>query len=267
MDHDELLNMLALRIDDKAFLNLIRKWLKAGILDTDGNVIDPETGTPQGGIVSPILANVYLHYALDLWFEKVVKKHCDGRATIIRYADDFVCAFQFRDDAQRFYRVLPKRLGKFHLEVAPEKTQIIRFSRFRLSMKRSFIFLGFELYWFRDHEGIERVMRRTARNKLQRACREMKEWIKSSRHLEGREFIVGLNRRLRGHYNYYGLRGNLKSLERFYAWAIECTYKWLNRRGGKRKSFTWSALNRAIKRVGIALPMITETRYQRKVFA
>jgi len=231
MDHDWLMKMLALRIDDRAFLNLIQKWLKAGILDTDGKVIDPDMGTPQGGIVSPILANVYLHYALDLWFEHVVKRHCDGRATMIRYADDFVCAFQYKSDAEKFYRVLPKRLEKFHLEVAPEKTQIIRFSRFHLSMKRTFIFLGFEIYWFPDHDGKERVMRRTARKKLQRACREIKDWIKKARHTEGRQFIVGLNRRLRGHYNYYGLRGNLASLERFYDWATNCTYKWLNRRG------------------------------------
>jgi len=267
MNHDWLLEMLALRIDDRAFLNLIEKWLKAGILDTDGKVIDPETGTPQGGIVSPILANVYLHYALDLWFEKVVKKRCRGRATIIRYADDFVCAFQYKSDAENFYRALPTRLEKFSLEVAPEKTQILRFSRFHLSMKRTFIFLGFEIYWFLDHDGKERVMRRTARKKLQRACREIKEWIKKERHLEGRKFIIGLNRRLRGHYNYYGLRGNLSSLERFYNWAIKCVYKWLNRRGGKRKSFTWEALKRAIKRVGVATPVITEKQFQRKVKA
>ena len=264
MNHDWLLEMLTLRIDDKAFINLIRKWLKAGILDTDGKIIDPDTGTPQGGIVSPILANVYLHYALDLWFEKVVKKHCQGRAIMIRYADDFVCGFQYKTDADRFFKVLPKRLEKFSLEVAPEKTKIIRFSRFHLSMKRHFIFLGFELYWFRDHDGHERVMRRTARKRLQRACREIKIWIKENRHLEGRKFIIGLNRRLTGHYNYYGLRGNIKSLKRYYSWAMECTFKWLNRRGGKRKTFTWDAFNRAVDRVGIALPVIMEKQFQRK---
>jgi len=265
MNHDWLLEMLALRIDDQAFINLIRKWLKAGILDTDDKIIDPETGTPQGGIVSPILANVYLHYALDIWFEKVVKKHCQGRATMMRYADDFVCAFQYKTDANRFYKVLPDRLKKFSLEVAPEKTKIIRFNRFHLSMKRHFVFLGFELYWFRDHDGQERVMRRTARKRLQRACREIKDWIRVNRHLEGRKFIIGLNRRLTGHYNYYGLRGNLTSLKRFYRWALKCTCKWLNRRGGKRKTFTWGAFYRAVDRVGIALPVITEKQFQRKV--
>ena len=120
--------MLRLRIDDRAFLGLIRKWLKAGVLDTDGAVIHSDTGTPQGGIVSPVLANVYLHYVLDLWFEKVVKAHCRGEVLLYRYADDWVCAFRFRDDAERFYRALPRRLEKFGLQVAPEKTRILRFS-------------------------------------------------------------------------------------------------------------------------------------------
>lgn len=267
LDHDWLLEMLALRIDDRAFLKLIGKWLKAGILDTDGKVIDPDTGTPQGGIVSPILANVYLHYALDLWFEKVVKAHGRGEALIIRYTDDFVCAFRYREDAERFYRVLPERLEKFQLQVALEKTQILRFSRFHPSMKRRFTFLGFELYWFPDREGTPRVMRRTARKKLQGACRRIKDWIKGNRHLKGPAFIVGLNRRLNGHYNYYGLRGNSRSLWRVYQWAMECAFKWLNRRGGKRKSFTWKAFTRALQRLGAAKPRITEKKRQHVVFA
>ncbi len=266
MDHDWLLKMLAQRIDDKAFLNLIEKWLKAGILDTDGKVIDPNTGSPQGGIVSPILANLYLHYALDLWFEKVVRKDCLGEVMICRYADDFVCAFRYKDEAEKFYRELPKRLEKFNLEVAPEKTQIIRFSRFHPGVKRRFTFLGFEMYWFPDRQNTPRVMRRTARKKLQGACRRIKEWIKENRHLKGRQFITALNRRLIGHYNYYGLIGNKQSLNRYYNWAIECAFKWLNRRGGKRKSFTWSAFKQAIMRLGIALPRITEEKKQHRVY-
>ncbi len=267
MDHDWLLKMLALRIDDRAFLGLIRKWLKAGILDTDGSILDPQTGTPQGGNISPILANVYLHYTLDLWFEKVVKSHCRGEAFICGYADDFVCAFRYRDDARRFFRALPKRLERFGLEVASEKTQILRFSRFHPSMRRRFTFLGFELYWCKDRLGVPRVKRRTARKKLQSACKRIKTWIKENRHLKGQVFMDGLNRRLRGHYNYYGLRGNSRSLYRFYGWAVRCAYKWLNRRGGKRRSFTWKAFNRAIKRFGIAVPQITETKREHVVYA
>ncbi|MCP4756551.1 MAG: group II intron reverse transcriptase/maturase, partial [Proteobacteria bacterium] len=275
IDHDRLLEMLSLRIDDRAFLNLIRKWLlnsrdsqrRTGILDTDGKVIDPDTGTPQGGIVSPILANVYLHYALDLWFEEVVRKYGRGKAIVCRYADDFVCAFQLKDDAERFYRTLPKRLGKFGLEVAPEKTQIVRFSRFHPGMERGFTVLGFEFHWFFDHKGEKRVMRRTARRKLKGACRRINEWIKENRRLKGREFIKALNRRLRGHYNYYGMKGNMKSLVRFYRWAIECSFKRLNRRGGKRKSFTWKAFIQALDRLEVAKPLFTETQRLHKVWA
>ncbi len=262
IDHDLLLEVLALRIDDKAFVHLIRLWLKAGILDTDGQVLHPETGTPQGGIVSPILANVYLHYGLDVWFDRVVRRQCRGEAMLLRYADDFVCAFRYRDDAQAFYRELPKRLAKFTLEVAPEKTQIIRFSRFHPSKKRRFTFLSVEFFWFRDWEGEIRVMRRTAPKRLHKACRSIKEWIKLNRHKSRQEFISGLNRRLRGHYQYYGLRGNLTSLYRFYNWAIECVFKWLNRRGGKRKSFTWGQFNRALCVLGIAEPKVTETAWK-----
>jgi RNA-directed DNA polymerase len=174
LDHDWLLTMLKLRIDDRAFLGLIRKWLKAGIL-IDGTVDHPDTGTPQGGVVSPILANVYLHYVVDLWVEKVVKSRCLGQALISRYCDDFVCAFQLREDAERIYQALPKRLGKFTLEVAPEKTGILRFSRFHPTMRRRFSFLGFEFYWYNDRKGVPRVTRRTARTRLIRACRTIKD--------------------------------------------------------------------------------------------
>jgi group II intron reverse transcriptase/maturase len=263
MDHDWLLKMLSLRITDRAFLNLIQKWLKAGILETDGTIINPDTGTPQGGIISPILANVYLHFALDLWFEKVVKPQCKGEAMICRFADDWICAFQLRDDAQRFYRELPKRLEKFHLETAPEKTQIVRFSRFHAEMKRRFTFLGFEFFWKRDREGVPRVKRRTSRKKLQGAYKRIKEWIKSNRHLPGGEFFKTLNAKLVGHYNYYGVRGNFLSLKDFFKVAKESVYKWLNRRGGKRKSFTKPQFEQILERVKIALPHVTEVSRRR----
>lgn len=267
LDHDWLLKMLSLRIDDRAFLQLIRKWLKAGVLETDGQVLHPGAGTPQGGIISPVLANLYLHYAVDLWFDRVVKSKCRGEALLCRYADDFVCAFRYEGDARQFYEVLPQRLAKFGLEVAEEKTRIVRFSRFHPSIKRRVSFLGLELYWFPDRQGMPRVMRRTARKKLQGACRAIKDWIKANRHLPGREFIRGLNRRLLGHYNYFGLRGNLRSLWRFYQWAVECAFKWLNRRGGKRASFTWAVFHRAIQKLGIAKPRITESSCAHRVFA
>lgn len=126
INHKWLLKMLEERIDDKPFIHLINKWLKAGILSTDGKVLHPVTGTPQGGIVSPILANIYLHYVLDLWFEKKVKPNCKGEAYLCRYADDFICAFRFKDDVEEFYRALIERLNKFGLSLSPDKTRIIR---------------------------------------------------------------------------------------------------------------------------------------------
>ncbi|HEY90630.1 MAG TPA: group II intron reverse transcriptase/maturase [Dehalococcoidia bacterium] len=263
MDHDKLLEMLSRRIDDKAFLNLIRKWLKAGVLESDGRVIHPETGTPQGGVISPILANVYLHYVLDLWFEEVVKPYSRGQVLMCRYADDWVSAFQYLNDAERYYRALPKRLKKYNLEVAEDKTRILRFSRFHPSRKRKIAFLGFELYWKADRQGVLRVNRQTARKRLQRATKRISEWIKSNRHLRGSEFFSQLNRRLRGHYNYYGVRGNSESLSRFYKRAIECAFKWLNRRGGKRRSYTWEEFKRVLNLVKIAQPRITEVKHQR----
>jgi RNA-directed DNA polymerase len=266
MDHNWLLEMLRLRIDDRAFLGLIRKWLKAGILETDGRVLHPDTGTPQGGVVSLVLANVYLHYALDLWFEKVVKPHCRGEALLSRYADDLVCAFRFRSDAEWFYQVLPKRLGKFTLEVAPAKTRSLRFSRFHPGMTRRFTFLGFEFFWTEDRQGVPRVKRRTARKKLQSACRRIKERIQANRHLPGQAFFKGLNARLRGHYRYYGVHGNSHALSRFFDWAIKCAFKWLNRRGGQRKSFSWKRSIQILDAVPIERPRITEAR-RRRVFA
>jgi RNA-directed DNA polymerase len=204
---------------------------------------------------------------LDLWFEKVVKAHCEGDALLMRYADDFVCAFRYRKDAHRFYPVLPKRLGKFNLTVAPEKTNMLRFSRFHPGLRRRFVFLGFETYWDKDSKGELRVKQRTARKKLQAACRRIKEWIKENRHLKGGNFIDALNKRLRGHYNYYNICGNLRSVWHFYDWAIKCSFKWLNRRGGKRNSFTWKAFDRAIARLGIAKPVMEMVYHEHRVFS
>jgi hypothetical protein len=263
MDHDWLLQMLGLRIDDRAFLGLIRKWLKAGILETDGRVIHPDTGVPQGGVVSSVVANVYLHYALDLWVEKVVKAHGRGEALMSRYADDLVCAFRFRSAAERFYQALPKRLGKFTREVAPEKTRILRVSRFHPGMTRRFTFLGVECFWKEDRQGVPRVKRRTARKTWQRACQRSKEWIQANRHVPGKAFFSGLNARVRGHYNYYGVHGNSNALHRVFDWAMTCAFKGLNRRGGKRRSFSWQRFTRLLEAVPIERPRMTELSRRR----
>jgi len=165
LSHEWLMRMLAKRIDDEPFLRLIKKWLKAGVLDTDGRVLRPESGTPQGGIISPVLANVYLHYALDLWFERVFQRSCKGGAFLHRYADDFVCGFGRKEEAQRFYNELEERLRKFGLELAKDKTRVIPFSRYREG-ETSFEFLGFEFRWGVNRKGHAWLKRRTARKEV-----------------------------------------------------------------------------------------------------
>ena len=254
LDHDELLKMLAERVDDKALLWLIGKWLKAGVLDTDGKTLHPETGTPQGGVISPILANVYLHYALDMWFQKVVIPHCHGQAYLIRFADDFVCVFEYEEDAQRFYEVLGKRLGKFGLELSAEKTQIIPFSAKALGMS-SFDFLGFEFRWGKDRKGKPHVDKRTARKSLRKSQKRLSLWCKGNRHRKIPELFKALNAKLRGYYNYFGVYGNLSSLNTFYLYAVRALWKYLNRRS-QRKSYNWAGFKQLMELFDIAKPRI-----------
>jgi len=252
IDHDKLLNMLMRRIDDKPLLKLIRRWLKAGILDTDGQVLHPATGTPQGGIISPILANVYLHYALDAWFEEVVRPHCKGRAYLCRYADDFVCAFELESDAQRFYDVLPNRLAKFGLEVAPEKTHLLRFHG---QSKTRFEFLGFEFYWGKGRWRNVTLKRRTSRKKYRAALASLQEWCNKHCRLPKAILFAKLNRKLRGYWNYYGIRGNFKSLGDYFYYAKAILLKWLNRRSQKR-SYTWTGFKALLEDFRLAKPRI-----------
>ena len=254
LNHDELLKMLAERADDKALLWLIGKWLKAGVLDTDGKTLHPETGTPQGGVISPILANVYLHYALDMWFQKVVIPHCHGQAYLIRFADDFVCAFEYEEDARRFYEVLGKRLGKFGLELSAEKTQIIPFSAKALGMS-SFDFLGFEFRWGKDRKGKPHVDKRTARKSLRKSQKRLSLWCKGNRHRKIPELFKALNAKLRGYYNYFGVYGNLSSLNTFYLYAVRALWKYLNRRS-QRKSYNWAGFKQLMELFDIAKPRI-----------
>ena len=255
IDHDWMMRMLAERIDDGALLRLIRKWLKAGVLDTDGQVLHPVTGTPQGGTVSPILANVCLHYVLDLWFEKVVKQHCRGEACLVRYADDFVCAFEEQADAERFYTVLGQRLEKFGLELSGAKTRIIPFSRHRLAGTTSFEFLGFEFRWGKDRKGKDHLKRRTARKKLRNALKRFTAWCKENRHLRLPVLFQRLNAKLRGYYNYYGVHGNAASLKQFFNSAMRILLKWLNRRS-QRHSYTWQGYKAVLERFKVARPRI-----------
>jgi group II intron reverse transcriptase/maturase len=254
LSHEWLMRMLAERIDDQAILRLIKKWLKAGVLDTDGKVLRPEGGTPQGGIISPVLANVYLHYALDLWFVRVFQRSCQGAAFLVRYADDFVCGFGREEEAQRFYGELEERLRKFGLELANDKTRVIPFSRYRQG-ETSFDFLGFEFRWGSDRKGQARVQLRTARKKFRNSTKRVAEWCKQNRHRRVREQFQLLNAKLRGYYNYYGVRGNFASLNEFYQLVQRLHLKWLNRRS-QRQSYNWAGYRELRQRFALARPRI-----------
>lgn len=262
IDHKWMIRMLEERIHDRAFLRLIQKWLKAGILDTSGEVIHPATGTPQagtpqGGIVSPILANVYLHYALDLWFEKRIKRECNGEALIIRYADDFVCAFQYKQDAELFYQQLNGRLGKFGLEVSPEKTRILPFSRRMLKQSETFDFLGFEFRRALSRKLKPIIKRRTSRKKLRASIAAFTGWIKTNRNKKISTLMRTLTAKYRGYWNYYGVIGNYGSLKTFYYRTVRILFKWLNRRS-QRLSYNWAGFQDLLKQFLIPAPMITE---------
>jgi RNA-directed DNA polymerase len=264
INHQWLLKMLEERIDDKPFIHLITKWLKSGILSIDGKILHPVTGTPQGGIVSPILANIYLHYVLDLWFEKKVKPNCKGEVYLCRYADDFICAFRFKDDAEEFYKALVKRLEKFGLSLSPDKTRIIRFSRFEKGTNY-FEFLGFEFRWGTSRKGKDMIKRRTSRKKLLSSLIKFTLWCRKCRNLRLRKIFKQLNVKLRGYYNYYGVIGNFASLQEFFCQAMKILYKWLNRRSQKR-SFCYNIFNQIAKFYHIEKPRITEFSYQFKSF-
>jgi RNA-directed DNA polymerase len=255
IDHDILMDMLNQRIDDRSFTRLIRKWLKAGILDTDDKVLCPATGTPQGGIVSPVLANIYLHYALDTWFEQVVRPQSRGVACLWRYADDFVCAFSSKYEAQRFYQELGKRLAMFNLQLAEDKTLMIQFSRSQKKDKTHFDFLGFEFRWGKSRFGKIVLKRRTSPKKLRKAVVNFTKWCKANCHKRMSILFNKVNSKLRGYYNYYGLAGNSKALGSFFYWAKINLLKWLNRRS-QRKSYNWQAFNDLIKHFNLAKPRI-----------
>ena len=256
LDHEWLMRMLEQRIDDKRFLGLIRKWLKAGILEEDGQVIYPVTGTPQGSIVSAVLANIYLHFALDLWFEKIVKPRCRGEVMLMRYADDFVCCFRYHDDVMRFYNVLGKRLGKFKLELSAEKTCVIRFSRFETQKSKVFTFLGFEYRWGRSRSGKPLVKMRTSKKKFQAALAALLFWIKAERNKLGTAAIFNkLRQKLQGHWNYYGVSGNYEMLSIYYHQVCKIMFKWLNRRS-QRKSCNWHGFSEMLKYFNIPRPRI-----------
>lgn len=247
LDHAQLRAFLQRRVCDGVLLRLIDKWLKAGVLE-EGELTRPEAGSPQGGVISPLLANVYLHYVLDEWFEQQVKSCLKGRAFLVRYADDLVMGFACEADARRVLGVLPKRLGKYGLTIHPDKTRLVRFDRpdrvpsagsGSASQPESFDFLGFTHFWSRSRKGSWVVKRKTADNRFRRAVRRIAEWCRFNRHLSMWEQYEALARKLRGHYQYYGVIGNKSSLQRFYYEVVCLWRKWLSRRK-RRGQCSWA---------------------------
>lgn len=248
VDHEWLMKMLRHDIADKRFLEVICRFLKAGVME-NGKYLDSEKGTPQGNGASPVLANVYLHYVLDLWFEKIVKSRMRGQCCLIRYADDFICCFQYKDEAEMFLKVLENRFAKFGLEIAEEKTKILEFGRFAEKNRKkrgegrpeTFDFLGFTFYCGKaNRKGFFRCRVKTSRKKFVSKLKAMKEWIKEHRTLPLKEMLKTISAKLRGHYQYYGVTDNMAAIQSFYKLTTEMLYKWLNRRSQK-KSYSKTA--------------------------
>jgi group II intron reverse transcriptase/maturase len=232
VDHYWMMEFLKHDIGDKNFLRYIVRFLKSGIIE-DLKYYESDKGTPQGGLISPVLANVYLHYVLDLWFEHIKKKY-KGEMYLIRYADDFVVLFQYENEAKDFYNKLIERLAKFNLEIATDKTRILPFGRLK-GTKEKFDFLGFEFHNGKTIKGIYRTHIITSRKKLKLKRTTTKAWIKEHMHDPLAELCKRINRKIVGHYNYYGINGNYDSLVKFYKYVKYTLYKWLNRRDQKGK--------------------------------
>jgi len=248
LDHGHLRTFLKQRVRDGVLLRLIGKWLKAGVLE-DGCISYPEAGSPQGGVISPILANVFLHYVLDEWFASEVQPRLRGRAFLIRYADDFVIGFTRKDDARRVMEVLPKRFGKYGLTVHPDKTRLIEFQRpspdppqgkSSGDSPETFDLLGFTHYWGRSRKGTWVVKRKTSASRFTRAVRKVATWCRLHRHDPIEVQHRALSQKLRGHNAYYGITGNSTSLSRFREEVKNAWRKWLRRRKrGDRGAWAW----------------------------
>ena len=234
INHRVLREFLDQRIKDGVIRKMIDKWLKAGIMES-GNISYPGEGTPQGSAISPLLSNIYLHYVLDAWFSEQIQPLLKGKSFIVRWADDFVLGFTDRSDAERVMAVLPKRFAKYGLALHPDKTRLLDLNNKRGGQGRSFDFLGFTHYLSKTMKGYKVLKRKTSSKRLTRAIRNMDSYIRMNRHMKLKDLIAVINVKLRGHYNYYGVTFNRRSLECFHAEVRRRLFKWLNRRGGKVK--------------------------------
>jgi group II intron reverse transcriptase/maturase len=264
LDRIQLKKMLRQRVSDGSLLRLVGKCLHVGVLDGE-EYSEPDQGTTQGSVISPLLGNVYLHYVLDLWFERVVKPRLRGKAILVRYADDFVIGFKRQDDAERVMAVLPKRMGRYGLALHADKTRLLPFRRPTGDGGRgpaSFDLLGFTLYWRRTRSGRWQMWCKTRRARLRRAIQAVDEYCRRHRHLPVKDQHVALTRRLRGHYNYFGVNGNWRSLNSLVKATARTWFLWLRRRSQKQR-LTGERFEAMLQRLPLPEPRITVTVWGR----
>jgi len=267
VDHKCLMECLQQRIVDPSLLRLIARFLKSGVME-EGKYLETDRGTPQGGVLSPMLANIYLHYVLDRWFEKTVKERLTGFAQLVRYADDFIVCFQYGDEARAFGEALKKRLAKFGLKISEEKSRVIEFGRYACQQARkqgkkraTFDFLGFTHYCDKTRTGKFKVGRKTSSKKFRQKMKGMNQWLKDIRNqVELKVWWQVLKQKLVGHYQYYGLSGNIKGLQSYYYNTMRLVFKWMNRRSQKR-SYNWQQFNRFLSFNPLPKPKIYHLTY------
>jgi len=271
VSHEKLMEYIRIRVKDTTLLNLIKKFLKAGYID-DGVKVKLDRGTPQGSILSPMLANIFLHYVLDTWFETTVKSHVRGYCKIVRYADDFVCVVRYAEEAKRIERGLRDRFKKNGLEMNSTKSRRISFGRFEREEAKeqnrranTFEFLGFTHYCDRSSKGNFKVGRKTSSKKYAEKCKDMNAWLKAVRNqVKTKEWWKILIAKLRGHIQYYGVSENYSGIARFYKDTIRMVRKWMNRRSQKRK-MSWERFTKYLEHYPLPKPKIVHSFYVSRV--
>ena len=267
VSHEKLMEFIRIRINDTTLLNLIEKFLKAGYID-EGKLVTTDTGTPQGSILSPMLANIFLHYVLDTWFETTVKSHVKGFCEIVRYADDFVCVVRYAEEARRIKREVEDRFNKYGLRIHPTKSRNISFGRFERKnaeaqnrRTNTFDFLGFTHYCDNSRKGNFKIGRKTSRKKYIAKCKEMNAWLKAIRNqIKTKDWWKILIAKLRGHFQYYGVSENYNGIVRFYKFTIKMVRKGMNRRSQKRK-MSWDRFTKYLEHYPLPKPKIVHSFY------